>query len=124
MVNEEAAKQQTQVDVLLEVNISGDENKTGMNVDALRAILAKTDYQHVQICGLMAMAGLGTDQTQALSQFNRVTTLRDRLQDDCGVALPSLSMGMSADFEQAIAAGATLVRIGSVLFEGCQFPSP
>ena len=66
----------------------------------------------------MAMAGWGTDPKQAEDQFHRVRSLRDELESDLGLELPELSMGMSGDFREAIRAGATMVRIGSALFEG------
>ena len=115
----EAVKQERLVDVLLEVNISGDENKTGLDPVALQSLLSDAPFDHIRIRGLMAMAGLGTDHDSAFEQFQAVTRLRDQLQDDSGISLPELSMGMSADFEPAIAAGATLIRVGSILFEGC-----
>jgi len=61
---------------------------------------------------------LGTDSTDARSQFEKVRELRDQLQAATSMALPELSMGMSGDYQQAILAGATMVRIGSVLFDG------
>ena len=68
--------------------------------------------------GLMAMAGWGTDNQEALTQFHAVRELRDRLQQEFGIPLQELSMGMSGDYPQAIEAGATMVRIGSALFKG------
>ncbi|MEO1524596.1 MAG: YggS family pyridoxal phosphate-dependent enzyme [Planctomycetota bacterium] len=116
-VEEEAAKQEQVAEVLLEVNISGDENKTGLMPDALTSLL-ETEHANVRIRGLMAMAGLGTDAAEAGNQFDEVRVLRDRLQQETGNPLPELSMGMTADFPEAIAAGATMVRIGSALFDG------
>jgi uncharacterized pyridoxal phosphate-containing UPF0001 family protein len=66
----------------------------------------------------MTMAALGTDPGAARPAFARLRELRDRLQDRTGLVLPELSMGMSNDFEAAVAEGATLVRVGSALFEG------
>jgi uncharacterized pyridoxal phosphate-containing UPF0001 family protein len=66
----------------------------------------------------MAMAGLDGDLDNAQRQFHEVRELRDRLSSESGLELKDLSMGMSADYQQAIAAGATMVRIGSRLFDG------
>ena len=68
----------------------------------------------------MAMAGWGTDPEEARRQFAATRQLRDRLESVSGHKFPELSMGMSGDFEAAIAEGATIVRIGSALFEGIE----
>jgi uncharacterized pyridoxal phosphate-containing UPF0001 family protein len=70
----------------------------------------------------MAMAGLAAGPSAAETDFARLRALRDRLAARLppGVALDELSMGMSGDFEAAIRQGATLVRIGSALAEGCE----
>lgn len=104
--------------VLLEVNISGEDNKTGLPPSELRKLLAIGDLANVRIVGLMAMAGWGTDSDEAGKQFQAVKQLQQDLQQETGRSLPELSMGMTGDFPQAIAAGATMVRIGSALFEG------
>ena len=70
--------------------------------------------------GLMAMAGLDSDSDAARREFASLRELRDRLRSvaPANVQLNALSMGMSGDFEMAIEEGATLVRVGSALFEG------
>jgi hypothetical protein len=117
-IDKESAHQQCVTDVLLEVNISGDESKTGLPAATVSELLRIEDLSNVRIRGLMAMAGWGTDSQVAREQFLQVAALRDQLQDHTGLPLPELSMGMSGDFSEAIAAGATMVRIGSALFEG------
>ena len=106
---------------LLEVNISGDAAKHGFLPDEMdRVVEQLAEFPHVKIRGLMGMAALvgGTDVAE--SNFAQLRQLRDRLQADWGdrVTLPELSMGMSRDFEEAILEGATLVRVGSALFDG------
>ena len=117
-VAEEGVQQEQTVDALLEVNISGDDAKTGLGVTELIEILSDLPTKGIHIRGLMAMAGWGTDAHQAQKQFARVRELRDQLVEQTSVPLPELSMGMSGDFPQAIAEGATIVRIGSRLFDG------
>ena len=68
------------------------------------------------VVGLMTIAPMGAGTDEARYAFGGLRELRDRLQDAAGVALPELSMGMSADAEAAAAEGATLVRIGTALF--------
>lgn len=106
-------------DVLLEVNISGDESKHGFTPnELLQAATVIGSIQNVRIVGLMGMAGLESDLSEAQSQFATLRRLRDQLSQASGLSLAELSMGMSGDFKQAIAEGATMVRIGSRLFEG------
>ena len=108
------------VDALLEVNVSGEEAKHGFAPDAcLEAIEIALDMSHVRILGLMCMAHLGASHEEAQRDFASLRALRDRLQETCDDAsLGELSMGMSGDFEEAINAGSTIVRVGSALFEG------
>ncbi|MAI32951.1 MAG: YggS family pyridoxal phosphate enzyme [Planctomycetaceae bacterium TMED240] len=117
-IAEEATQQGICINVLLEVNISGDEAKTGFVTDAVEPILEAQQQPGIQIRGLMAMAGWGTDPTTARRQFEKTRELRDQLQIATGRPLPELSMGMSGDFQAAIKEGATMVRIGSSLFDG------
>jgi uncharacterized pyridoxal phosphate-containing UPF0001 family protein len=71
----------------------------------------------IRLEGLMTVAPYGA-QTAARDCFRRLRELRDRIQESLGIALPELSMGMTDDFEIAIAEGATMVRIGRALFGG------
>jgi len=109
--------------VLLEVNVSGDVAKTGLSWNEVEELAPRLDqFSGVDIVGLMAMSGFDSDAKQARAEFCRVRELRDKLQSLCpaGVQLNELSMGMSDDFEEAIAEGATLVRVGSRLFSGIE----
>ncbi len=114
----EAESQAQEATVLLEVNISGDRAKTGFDPHELQQVLGGFPAQGIRVNGLMAMAGWGTDRDDARRQFAATRQLRDDLERECGLPLPELSMGMSNDFAEAIAEGATMVRIGSRLFEG------
>lgn len=106
------------IDVLLEVNVSGEEAKTGFDESELDSVINQLPRPGVNVLGLMAMAGWGTDPGEARRQFARTREIRDRLAKLCGLPLATLSMGMSNDFAAAIAEGATIVRIGSALYEG------
>lgn len=109
------------VPVLIEVNVSGDAAKHGFRPEELDSIGATlAGLSHLAIGGLMCMAGREGDLDSARRDFANLRLLRDQLRavwPDC-VRLDALSMGMSADFEAAIEEGATLVRLGSLLFEG------
>lgn len=107
--------------VLLEVNISAEPGKHGFAPDDLRTLLPKLlELKASRIRGLMAMSGRDADADTARRQFAAVRELRDQLQREAGeqLRLDELSMGMSGDLEAAIREGATLVRVGSALFEG------
>jgi hypothetical protein len=109
--------------VLLEVNISGEATKHGFAPDAVEPVLADlSSYPNVVVRGLMCMARLEGDLDDARRDFAALRKLRDRLRHNApaGAALDELSMGMSHDFEAAIEEGATIVRIGSALFEGVE----
>jgi len=113
--------QRLTLSVLLEVNISGEAAKGGFAPGEIEPFLANAaEYRHVSIRGLMGMASLEGGLDVARREFAALRELRDRLRANCPpcVTLDELSMGMSGDFEAAIEEGATIVRIGSALFEG------
>jgi pyridoxal phosphate enzyme (YggS family) len=105
--------------VCLQVNASGESSKHGWDperlLDDAETIAA---CRRIPVVGLMTMAALDTDAERARPAFARLRELRDALRVRTGRALPELSMGMSGDFESAVEEGATLVRVGSALFEG------
>lgn len=120
-LNTHAAHATARLRVLLEVNISGDATKHGFAPEQLEPALERiASLAHLQVCGLMAMSGLEASLSEAAEQFDRVRALRDKLSSIAppNVQFEHLSMGMSDDFEVAIAAGATIVRVGSALYEG------
>jgi pyridoxal phosphate enzyme (YggS family) len=119
----EAAGLVRRVGVLLEINTSGDAAKHGVAPDQAEPLLAVAARQpHLEVRGLMTMARLEGDAAAARADFARLRELRDRLAyvAPTGVDLNELSMGMSGDYIQAIEEGATIVRIGSALFEGLE----
>ena len=107
---------------LVEVNLAGDPGRTGVSEAEAEALVAAASAKpHVAVVGLMGMASVPDgDASAARREFARLRELRDRLRAGVrgGEQLTELSMGMSGDFEEAIAEGATLVRIGSAFFEG------
>ena len=107
-------------DVLLEVNVSGEESKDGIEPDRAEALLAEClELQGIRVRGLMTMAPQG-DPLAAHSTFEGLYDLRERLRaqlDDASRGyFTELSMGMSEDWREAVAAGSTMVRIGRALF--------
>lgn len=118
-IAEESDQQKRVTNVLLEVNVSGEDAKTGFAVEALDEAIGLLPLAGVRVAGLMAMAGWGTGADDARRQFARSRQLRDKLMSP-ELPLDALSMGMSGDFKEAIAEGATMVRVGSRLFEGVE----
>ena len=107
--------------VLVQVNVSGEESKSGFSVADLKASWGKfTGLNHLRVTGLMTMAPHTDDEELIRSTFRGLRHLRDDLNSQTDSdELRELSMGMSGDFEIAIEEGATLVRLGSILFQGC-----
>lgn len=111
--------------LLLQVNVSGERTKDGFPVAEIEQgwpdIAA---LKNVDLRGLMTMAPLTQDVGLVRNVFRGLRSLRDRLAARSpGLPLPELSMGMSGDFEIAIEEGATIIRLGSILFEGCEATS-
>jgi pyridoxal phosphate enzyme (YggS family) len=119
-LDQEAAKQQRTAFVLLEVNVSREANKHGFSPEEILDLGKPiTDLKHAQVSGLMTMAALESDTEQCRRTFAELRQLRDRCRSDFPPPhnLMHLSMGMTNDFEVAIEEGATLIRLGTVLFE-------
>jgi pyridoxal phosphate enzyme (YggS family) len=119
-VNRIAAALDVKPRVLIEVNLSGEDAKHGFRADDLRSqwdqIVA---LEQIRLGGLMTMAAYSPDPENARPAFRQLCELRDELQARSGAGhLKDLSMGMTGDFEVAIEEGATLVRIGSALWQG------
>jgi pyridoxal phosphate enzyme (YggS family) len=120
-LEQEAVKQERTVDVLLEVNVSREASKHGLAPSEIEQLVnAPATLQRVRVRGLMTMAALAENPETCRPTFAELRQLRDRLRERFGPPhdLHHLSMGMSNDFEVAVEEGATLVRLGTVLFEG------
>lgn len=107
-------------DVLVEVNVSGEESKSGVSPDeAPGLVLACANLEHVRPRGLMTMAPQG-DLAVARESFEGLARLADdiraQLDEPQAAVFDELSMGMSEDWREAICAGATMVRIGRAIF--------
>jgi pyridoxal phosphate enzyme (YggS family) len=101
--------------VLVEVNVAGELSKSGCTPADLEAILHTIERQpSLQLTGLMTMPPYAEDPREARPYFEELVRLRDT--HGGRPRLPELSMGMSHDLEQAISAGATLVRVGTAIF--------
>ncbi len=120
-VEAEAARQGRDVSVLLEVNASRESAKHGFPPEEVPGLAPHLNgLSRVRVEGLMGMAAFEEDPERCRPTFALLRELRDRLRERVAERHPltELSMGMTNDFEVAVEEGATLVRLGTVLFEG------
>lgn len=103
--------------VFLQVNVGGEATKGGFEPDVLRAEMEEIlKLDRLEIIGLMCIPPAGPDAESARPWFATLRKLRDALEVEFSLKLPSLSMGMSGDYAVAIEEGATHVRVGSAIF--------
>jgi PLP dependent protein len=103
--------------VLVQVNVARDDAKRGVDADGARALCAEVlRLRALELDGLMTIGALADDAEAARPGFRLLREVRDDVAARLGVELPHLSMGMSEDFAVAVEEGATLVRLGRVLF--------
>ena len=117
-IEKEAAKQGLVQDILLEVNIGGEEAKSGFAPDELTAAAAlATELAHVRVRGLMTIPPADATREENMLYFRKVQALyvdiNEKIYDN---KLEYISMGMSGDFEDAIRAGSNMVRVGTAIF--------
>lgn len=104
-------------DILLEVNISKEVQKFGFDEEELKnCIYELKTLGGIKINGLMCMAPFGADDTELDRVFSRAKELKTELNQEYGLEMNELSMGMSDDYRRAVANGATMIRIGRLLF--------
>ena len=123
-IQKEGAKNERVLEVLLQLHVAEEEAKFGLDEKGVLELLEYYEAQqeafpNVRICGIMAMASFTEDKAQVAGEFQRAKALFDNLKQTTFFAHPyfdTLSMGMSGDYEPAIAAGSMAVRIGSLIF--------
>jgi len=117
-IDKQAAKHNRVIDCLLQMHIAEEDTKFGLNTLELKELVAASTFktlQNIRVVGLMGMATFTTNTQQIKKEFATLKASYDTLK----TTLPNisiLSMGMSADYQVAIAAGSTMVRIGSSIF--------
>lgn len=126
------AEHDQNINVLLEVNVSGEEAKDGFNGYNWRSDGQIKDrlwkefhdivtLPNITICGLMTMAPFVDNMELIRPVFAELFALREELSNSFGLAMPELSMGMTNDFQIAIEEGATLIRVGRAIFGERQY---
>lgn len=104
------------VNMLIEINTSGEESKTGMTFEESDKLLEKAkEFENLNINGFMTMAPYFEDTEKARPYFRKLKEYRDEILNKHPQA-KELSMGMSGDFEIAVEEGATIVRVGTAIF--------
>lgn len=105
--------------LLLQVKLAEDPHKSGWTESELLADLHQLEkLQNLNIVGLMSILPLGLNESQAYDVFSRVGELAAKLRSLGWSNIQELSMGMSADYEIAVKAGATMIRVGNQIFSG------
>ena len=121
-INAEAAKNNRIISVLLQFHIAEEDSKYGFNLERVTELLTSETYgtlAHVKIVGVMGMATFTTNESIVKAEFKTLKNIFDQLKEQYFLNDPSfkeVSMGMSGDFELAIAEGSTMVRVGSSIF--------
>jgi len=119
IISAQASQENKTVNVLIQVNISGEESKSGVQtVEVKDLILYASGKRGLKVCGLMTIGSFGVTPNVTRKEFSQVKDLFNRLKKnpDVGSCMNVLSMGMSEDFQIAIEEGATMVRIGTAIF--------
>lgn len=126
-VDKQAGKAGRVIDCLLQLHVAQEETKFGFLPEECRTMLDEGQWKslhNVRICGLMGMATNTEDMTQVQAEFRLLRSLFDEFKDRWFANAEwfrELSMGMSHDYHEALAAGSTLVRIGSSIFGERQY---
>lgn len=104
---------ETRLSVLLEVNLAREAQKAGLHPEAVREVLETVGAEpRLEVRGLMCIPPVG----EGRRCFAALRELAERTRRETGLSLPELSMGMSADYEDAILEGSTMVRVGTAVF--------
>lgn len=122
-INKQALKNNRIINCLLQIYIAEEESKFGLDEKELSVLLASPAFKemkNIRIVGLMGMATFTDNQNQIKKEFSHLKSIFDGLQSlqTVNCKLQTVSMGMSGDYQLAIACGSTMVRIGSSIFGG------
>lgn len=127
-IDKEAQKVNRVIDCLLQVHIAREETKFGLSSSELEALLGSTEYanaRHVRVVGLMGMASFTDDMETVQAEFQQLRQIFEHVRTQYfaqTATFRELSMGMSHDYPVAIAAGSTMVRVGSKIFGQRNYP--
>ena len=123
-INKQAKKVNRIQDILLQFYIAQEDTKFGLDISEAQEILNSIEFQqlkHIRVCGVMGMASNTSNEKQVASEFRNLKQIFDELQTKYFPkqdTFKEISMGMSGDYQLAIANGSTMVRVGSKIFGG------
>lgn len=124
-INKRAQQNDRVINCLFQIHIAKEDTKFGFSEEELHGVLQSKEYQelnNVKMVGLMGMA-TNTDNEQLVrTEFEGLKQLFDRLKNESQPQFTELSMGMSGDYELAIACGSSMVRVGSAIFGARNYP--
>ena len=116
-INNHLIQEKMEIKALLEINMSGDEQKNGFSPDNKEEIISSLSLNRLKVEGLMTVGPASRDKQETRKAFEGLRKLKDELNKEMGKeSLTELSMGMSGDFELGIEEGSTMGRVGTALF--------
>ncbi len=114
----EAERKNVVQKILLQINNAGEKQKFGFSVEEIKKQFKSIlELNSIKICGVMNIAPLNCPDEMLHKLFRNIKQINDDLQFEFGVELNQISMGMSNDFRIALEEGATIIRLGRILFE-------
>lgn len=118
VISEEAEKRGIVQKILLQINNAREEQKSGFSPEEIKVAFKEISMMSsIKICGVMNMAPIDSSDEELHKLFANIKQINDVLQSEFGVELKQISMGMSRDFKIALEEGATIIRLGRILFE-------
>lgn len=116
-INKRAEQNNRKIKILIQVNTSGEESKFGIELRELNNLVeAVLNLKHLELIGLMTIAGLETTPEENEKEFELLANLLKEINSKYNLSLAELSMGMTSDYELAIKQGSTMIRIGTAIF--------
>ena len=117
-IADEAEKQGITQKVLIQINNANEVQKSGFSPKELKENFKELlKFTSIKICGVMNMAPINATEEELHVLFKNIKQINDELQVEFGVELKEISMGMSRDYKIALEEGATIIRLGRILFE-------
>jgi pyridoxal phosphate enzyme (YggS family) len=122
VINKEGKKNNRVIDILMQFHIAREETKFGFSIEEARELLASEsfkNYEYLRVRGVMGMATFTEDMEQVRSEFRNLACIFQELKNNYFYGNPEfkeISMGMSNDYKIALEEGATMIRIGSIIF--------
>lgn len=118
-IEQEAARHEVQVPILLEVNVAEEESKFGLKMDEVLPLIERiAEFPHIKVCGLMTIAPFVENAEENRMFFRQLKKLSVDIEakNINNVSMSVLSMGMTGDYQVAVQEGATMVRVGTGIF--------